>query len=424
MSGSIFQRFRSVSAAAVFAAALFLLLLGLFFGNACIAAGHVVAIAALVMIYREKGKDALIWKGLRPSAKWLMLFVTVAAVSIFVNWQIIPEPFDHLKKLRYFLIFLGFLLMPSLFEQVYHRIDKRNWLVLAWVIPLALAVILGFVGFWTGSHPIRKNVIDIERVSGLYGQVMTFAYTLQFSVIALASFLVSPTIWKRISRVPFFVVVVALLVAGAALYFSYTRGAMLGVVVGFTVFAMMKSRWLILLVVLVGMAGGAYAYKERARYFKFESSIRLSQWKTASLGFLERPVFGFGFHNFEHHCVELKKKYGFEKDKKERINKKRVWSYFEGHAHNNFLEAFVSTGFLGGIALLGFCYCWIREAWKSGYAVYFVPLISAFLVSGFFENTFFDSEVLNCILLIYLFTQMVLDWEKGRLDEASPKPLS
>lgn len=408
MAESLSQRIRSISAAAVFAAALFLLLLGLFFGNKFIAAGHVVAFFAIVLAFVENGKNTLQWRTLQPSAKWLILFVSVSAVSIFVNWSICSEPLDLLKKLRYFAIFIGFLLIPSLFEQVYRRIDKRDWLVLGWLVPMAIAVILGMIGFWRGEHPLREHVIDIGRVSGLYGQVMTFAYTLQYTVIALAALTTMYPVWRKMTRIPWIVAVIALLLAGGGLYFSYTRGAMLGVAIGFTVYAMMRSRWFVIAVFAIGIAGGAYAYKEKTRYFKTESSLRLSQWKTATLGFLERPVFGFGYRNFEPHSVELKKKYGFEKDRKQRIDGKRVWSYFESHAHNNYLESFVSTGFIGGLAFLGFCYCWVREAWKSGYGIVFVPLISAFLISGFFEDTFFDSEVLNCILLIYLFTQMSL----------------
>jgi hypothetical protein len=36
----------------------------------------------------------------------------------------------------------------------------------------------------------------------------------------------------------------------------------------------------------------------------------------------------------------------------------------------------------------------------------------AFLVSGLFTNTFFDSETLNCILLLYLFSQWTFRWEE------------
>jgi hypothetical protein len=42
-----------------------------------------------------------------------------------------------------------------------------------------------------------------------------------------------------------------------------------------------------------------------------------------------------------------------------------------------------------------------------------LPLISAFVVSGLFENTFSDSEVLNCILLIWLASQWLFAAEAG-----------
>jgi O-antigen ligase len=106
--------------------------------------------------------------------------------------------------------------------------------------------------------------------------------------------------------------------------------------------------------------------------------------------------------------VELKKRYGIERDPGFIDN----GGYLRGHAHNNYLEALASTGIFGGLAFLAFCVYWTGEALRSRYAFIFVPLIAAFLVSGLFTNTFFDSETLNCILLLYLFSQWTFRWEE------------
>lgn len=401
------------SAASLFAAGLFCLFLAMFFGAKLIAAGQVIILASLVMAFVEGGRGTLQWRELGSSARWLAFYLFVSIVSILANLADIADPVDQLGKLRYFLMVLLVLMIPALVRDNLEVKWRRDSLVLAWLVPLILAVIVGMIAWATGDHPFRgQDVVNIRRVSGLYGQVMTFANSLQFSVVTLAILFLAPDWWRKITRVPYAVLVVALLFAGAGLYLTYTRGAMLGVVGGFTIYALMRSYKLFILVVLIGVIGAAVAYFDGARYLEANSSTRVNQWRAAAMSFLERPVFGWGYRNFEEHSAELKERYGFEKDTIRIRGKKPQVIYFKSHAHNNILESFASIGVFGGIAFLGFCYAWVREMRRSRYALLFVPLIGAFFVAGLFENTFYDSEVLNCILLIYLASQWTLSREK------------
>lgn len=401
------------SAASLFAAGLFCLFLAMFFGAKLIAAGQVIILASLVMAFVEGGRGTLQWRELGSSARWLAFYLFVSVVSILANLPDITDPLENLGKLRYFLMVLLVLMIPALVRDNLEVKWRRDSLVLAWLVPLILAVIVGMVAWATGDHPFRgQDVVNIRRVSGLYSQVMTFANSLQFSVVTLAILFLMPGLWRKITRVPFAVLVVALLFAGAGLYLTYTRGAMLGVVAGFTIYALMRSYKLFILVVLIGVIGAAVAYFDGARYLEAHSSTRMNQWRAAAMSFVERPFFGWGYRNFEPHSAELKERYGFEKDTIRILGKKPQVIYYKSHAHNNILESFASIGVLGGIAFLGFCYAWVGEMRRSRYALLFVPLIGAFFVAGLFENTFYDSEVLNCILLIYLASQWTLSREK------------
>jgi O-antigen ligase len=410
------------SAASLFAAGLFCLFLAMFFGAKLIAVGQVIILVSLVMAFVEGGRGTLQWRELGSSARWLAFYLFVSVISILANLADIADPVDQLGKLRYFLMVLLVLMIPALVRNNLEVKWRRDSLVLAWLVPLILAVIVGMIAWATGDHPFRgQDVVNIRRVSGLYGQVMTFANSLQFSVVTLAILFLAPDWWRKITRVPYAVLVVALLFAGAGLYLTYTRGAMLGVVGGFTIYALMRSYKLFILVVLIGVIGAAVAYFDGARYLEANSSTRVNQWRAAAMSFLERPVFGWGYRNFEPHSAELKERYGFEKDTIRIRGKKPQVIYFKSHAHNNILESFASIGVFGGIAFLGFCYAWVREMQRSRYALLFVPLIGAFFVAGLFENTFYDSEVLNCILLIYLASQWTLSREKreGLLPEST-----
>ena len=394
------------SAPNLFAAGLFCLVTGVGFGAKPIAAGQVFLVAAFLKAFLERGRSTFSSKPWRPSAWCLAAFLLVSLLSILANLEVVANPWEHLGKLRYPAFVLLLSGMPWLVREVLPQPWRRDTLVLAWFVPLALAIVAGLSGWWTGHHPVLgEGVVDIRRVSGLYGQVMTFAYSLQFTVILLATFTLLPRQWGTVTRLPWWMVLVMLALGGGALYLTYTRGAMLGAATGFAVIATMRSWKLSLLVVGIAVAGALVARADGARYLDTKIDIRGNQWKAAALSFLERPVFGWGYRNFELHSAEIKERYSFEKDVVRKRGQPKQVIYFQGHAHNNYLEAFASTGFAGGIAFLAFCLCWLREARRHPHPLFFVPGVCAFLVSGCFENTFFDSEVLNCLLLFYLFIQ-------------------
>jgi len=421
MNGLTFLRPRAdwFSAANLFAAGLFCLFVGIGGGAKPVAVGQVFVFLAIAKAFLERGRETLSWRNLPPSAWCLVVFVLVSALSIFANWPVIGAPFEHLGKLRYLAAVPVLLAMPWLVRELLPVPWRRDSLVLAWIVPLAFAIGVGLIAFTTGNHPLRgDDLVDIRRVSGLYGQVMTFAYSLQFSVIALLAFFLAPRVWKAMTRVPWWIVVAMLLLSGVALYFTYTRGAMLGAAAGLAVLTMRRSWKLGAVTAVIGIAGVAFLalkagredegkHDRVPRYLQTDSDIRLGQWRAASLSFLERPVFGWGYRNFELQSAALKERYGFEKDVVRKRGQPRQVTYFQGHAHNNVLESFASIGVVGGLAFLAFGLCWLREAWASRHGLFLAPPVVAFLVSGMFENTFFDSEVLNCLLLLYLITQWV-----------------
>lgn len=411
-----------IPAADLFSAGLFCLILGVAFGAKPVAAGQVLIFLSFVAGFLERGSSAWSWRSL-PSSGWcLMGFLLASFASLAANFRQIEAPLEYFWKLRYLLLVVVALGMPWLVRPYLSVKWRRDSLVFAWLVPLSVAVIVGLIGWWNGVHPLRGGgVVDIKRVSGIYGQVMTFAYSLQFSVVLIAAFVLMPRDWRAVTRVPWWICLLLALLFGGALYLTYTRGAMLGTAVGLVVLAAMRSWKLVALIVVIGVICALVSRIDGARYLSMNSDLRLGQWRAASLSFLERPVFGWGYRNFEHHSAELKERYGFEKDVVKGWGKPERLIYFKGHAHNNYLESFASTGVFGGLSFIAFCLAWLGEARRGRHAIFFVPPIAAFLVSGVFENTFFDSEVLNCILLLYLFTR----WSGGEdatVFDAGPMP--
>lgn len=413
--------FRTFSPSSLFAAAVFCLVLAVSLGVKPIAAGHAFLALALLLALVERGKEALEFRGLPASAWALATFVAISIVSVIANADVIESPIEALGKLRYPLMAILLLAMPWVVRKPLSEPWRRDALAIAWLAPLALVVFVGLLNWRLGYSPIHgESPFSVTRISGIFGQVMTFAYSLQFSFILLASFFVHPGAWKAATRLPWWIAVVALLLCGGALYLTYTRGALLGAITGLATISLLRSWKLCAALVVIGMASAAVAKFDGARYFNMQSDIRLGQWRAAALSTLERPVFGLGYRNFEAHSARLKERYGFDKDIIRERGKPPREAYFQGHAHNIYLEAFASTGIFGGGAFLLFCWCWLRESLRSPYRLVFAPLVTTFLISGFFENTFFDSEVLNCILLIWLFCHWTLIWAAGAARPARP----
>lgn len=397
----------------LFAAGLFCLVAGLYFGSKFLAAGQVFVFVSILLSLRDRGIASLGWRRWGASAFCLAAFLLVAVLSVLGNLPLVADPLDHLAKLRPILLVLLVLAMPALVGRNLEIPWRRDSLVLAWLVPMALALAVGLYGWGTGDRLIESESHgDAGRVSGFFGQVMTFANCLQFSVVALTVFVFVPDWWRRTTRLPRWVAIAALLAASGGLYLTYTRGAMLAAAAGLVVFGAMKSRKVLGAVLVGGALVAVLAYVEGSRYLDLKPGPRSNHWRAAALAAVERPVLGWGYRNFELHSAALKERYGFEKDVSWRNGKRQAPSHLTRHAHNNYLEAFASTGVVGGLAFLAFCLCWLREAKRSRYAVMGVPLIVAFLVSGLTEDTFFDAEVLNAVLLIWLFSQWLFAHER------------
>ncbi len=393
--------------------------LGLFGGNRLIAASHVLV--AITLIYggftSSMGPPEI--KRISGSLWALVALVVAMTLSVIINWSGYDSPLQDFKKIRYELVTLVLCLFFP-----FRSIFEKESVLVKWVWwggfgAAALITVLGILVSKTDLEPLyhllgAKPVMRY-RVGGVSGTVMTYAYSAQFFVLALVSVLTLK--FRRIEgfclvRGSFEVIlcVLILLILSAGLFWSQSRGALLGALVGLGVLvflARLKVLYVgaVILLVSLGIYIQTNSTRLKADPFKHET-VRFSQWRAASLAFLDNPLFGLGHRQFEKKSADLKEGYRLPAD---RIDE----TYFNGHAHSNYLEAFASTGLLGGLSLLAFITFWFKEAWEYFYSrVCFIPIIVAFFVSGFFENTFTDSEVLHVVLFLYFLSRVVIEYEK------------
>lgn len=298
-------------------------------------------------------------------------------------------------KVKYFLF--GFLMIaPFSYYFKNGLTDKKiSYLIYAFLIATTVATIAGIVGMKTGYNFISRRVVNMDRNAGLSGMVLNYAHNLAYFQALAVGLLVYR---KRVEKfVNIKVLLLVVLINFIGLYFSYTRGAMLALTVGlpFYFFKKNKVKFVSIATVIVLVAGILYIASGKNFMRPGSDRERISQWKAAAMAFKERPIFGYGYLNFERHSVALKERYNIGE------------LQFGGHAHNNFLEMLASTGLLGFLSFVLWLFFWLWEMYKRQDLVAEVsfPFIMTFIVSGLTQSTIALGVNLFFVMAVYAVGQ-------------------
>lgn len=417
---SIMRDFRS----SILVFSLGLLAFGVFMGGWAIASGQILLFLvclSTLFVRPSEGNDWIRPLKNIPRSTFGLIAVLLVSLSSCLVIADSPGAALHLaKKLRY----LFFPILLILFAPCYHLISRnRTPTAQLGVLGLSLGIVLstvsGLIGHFTGFNPLLLGDQPYPtRNGGIYGMVMTYAYAMGIALLPLISLGLNPPLRQRLfpERNSLFItsgVWLTIITGMTGLYFSYTRGAVLGLIAGIAVLLVIQRKWkwfigiatLGLIVLTLSIASGSrfVSLKQRNQLLTTSHSERYSQWKTALGIFIENPITGVGYRQFFSNSVDYKKRHSFPKDQTRLVAGKPVSTWQKSHAHNNLLEHLASTGIIGGLSFAAFCFFWTTETWKSPLSrILFFPAIISFLLSGMFENTFFDSEVITVILICYV----------------------
>jgi O-antigen ligase len=335
-----------------------------------------------------------------PMSSWMLIgLVVVGIISVLLNLDTIERPIKNIFKLKYFLItFIG--TVACYYATLKYIDQKRTRLLLnIFMFTTALASLVGIIALYTGFNYLRfKDACHTTRACGMFGMYMSYAYAIQFVVILLGGLIVYKNRLKNFFNSKLLYISFAINLLGLIL--SYTRGAWIGVVVATPFIFYFKSKKAVLLsiAILTLLVASSFGFSQKVRDTFFSNSritsnnTRISIYKTAVAAFKEKPFFGIGYRNFEPSVAKLKEKYKIE------------YPGFVGHGHSNFFEHLASTGIFGVIFLLLFHIFWFIEAAKSAGPIssIMMGIISALFVSGQFQYTIGDGEVLFVILAFYM----------------------
>lgn len=128
-------------------------------------------------------------------------------------------------------------------------------------------------------------------------------------------------------------------------------------------------------------------------------SSRMIIWNSAGKIIEDNPVFGIGAGNFQEKYLEYQKFFP---------------PYLEWavpHAHNLFLEFYLSSGLVGLIAFVGLIFIWAIPFLKGGketrsrsLELFFLAYMAWIVLNGLLDTTYFKNDLAVVFWLVYLFS--------------------
>jgi O-antigen ligase len=241
---------------------------------------------------------------------------------------------------------------------------RRAETLLPWLIGL-VAVIGAYAVFQNATgidlvrgtrNPIAKEIfggVTTYRARGMWDHPVRFGHSIALSLCFPIAYILSG--YFRSARKPSALLVVCILattLAGAGLFFSFTRGAWIGLaaaIFGMSVYAGWKY---VLKVALLGtLVVGAILISSPELRGRFESltqprtdgssTARVDIWRANIEMFKDHPVLGVGYGVNEDLITEYYERLG-------------ITQQDGGHAHNNFIQFLSGTGLLGFLSYMVF----------------------------------------------------------------------
>ncbi|MES2803341.1 MAG: O-antigen ligase family protein [Bdellovibrionota bacterium] len=340
---------------------------------------HLLTLIAFVLLFSRKEIN---FKNLPASAWALFAFIAAQLLSAAVNFAELEEKSRSIGSIKYPLIAILCLTLLRYQKLSDDEFFKKHSQI-AFNVFLATIIITfayGFTKVKVASDLLNGNDF---RVGG-FTDVMRYGYGSGLILLVLLATALNIQKFPKLNKAFLWL---TFAIGFAGMYLSYTRGAMLGFLLGIPVVFFFFNKRLSVVIGLVSVAMISLmiiiSFKGGSTYSRFflssksgSNSERMSQYLSAIHAFKERPVFGFGPQQLKFHVKEIKEKYNLE-------NK----HYIE-HAHNIYLEIAANTGIIGLLAFLTWLGLWCKDLFYQSNTLakqIFLPVILFILVAGQFE---------------------------------------
>jgi len=373
-------------------ASLIVLALGIFTSVSFSAVSHVLLIVPAIYFtfIAIKNSDNLNL----PLSAWALVGLIISIIlSVVFNLDILDRPLKNISKAKYFLIPL---LSVFAFREIFKNyIDQKKikFILNLFIIVTSIATISGLIGLYTGFNPLKmKDACHATRACGLYGMYMTYGYGISLFMVLMTGAVIYR---KRLENyiIPW-VLYSGWIIGMIGLVLSYARGGWLGYVLALPFFFLKGNvkKFLSATLILGVISAGVFLSSDKIRSTFLDRGTsndqRIAFYEAAYKGFMEKPLFGWGYRNFEPNMKDIKKRHNI------------AYPEFGSHAHNNILEHLASTGGVGVLFCIAFFITWLVESFRRDdiFGKTMFPFVMSFIISGMVQYTFGDGENLFLIM--------------------------
>jgi len=337
----------------------------------------------------------------------IIVFLVAAAIGVITA-------IDFRHSLKGYMT-LGWI---SIFFLTVNNVKDKNQFKRLVTLLFIFTTVAAAYGIWQSltkidfMHTAKRLHEVLPRSTGFFNHYMTFGgylnmvFPLTFGLLLFGSSKSAFSGSRRTLPKRQLLLGLAGLLILIALVFTYTRGAWIGFLAGLVFMAILKSKKVffislvvvILIVVTLAISPHSLVSRRAVSIFNLASIDRLSMWKSSLKIVKDYALTGVGWE-------------GFGKIYPEYSSPRAYWP----HAHNNFLNVAVESGMLGlGIFL------WllivilksgvtvfkrVEDGYLKGISLGFLGGFVAFVVGGLTEYNFGDSEV---VMLFYFLLGMVM----------------
>lgn len=372
----------------------------------------------LIVLWVYQGPKTL-WVDIRKNLqdKYLSLYfqVSIALMVTFALSLFLAKAFPIGFGGKFIHVYLTpsltkfwYLIWPLVLVPALMRVNEQSRLKIlrAWIIAFFILSVIGVVQFFTGWP--RPQWIpgfmggQLRSHATLFlGHHLSVASIFIFPFFTALDFLGNREKAKRIGLSQYFLALVAL-IGGVTLFLTFSRTLWVALPIGIFVWLVwsLPRRWGVGLTVfsLLSMGLASQHPVIQARFTQaIGVSTREELWKANLEFFRLRPLLGVGWRQNQ----ELSGIY---------FDYLHPGSdYFQGHAHNNFLDTLAGTGILGTLSWLAWCVVSIWILWPSakradGFARGLVCAWLVFHLNGLTQLNFWEGKVTHQVVSMVAWT--------------------
>jgi O-antigen ligase len=373
---------------------------------------------------------------LGPKARRLLIpLLLLLGVSVIAN--VINTDFDNtFRDFRNMVV--GLLIVIFLPAATRNLKELKIVCIVAFIVMTASAVvglmqyyqILGMDTATIIPNYAEAFTVGSVRISGMTETYLELAFVIPISILAVLGIYLA----KGVKRGNAGLMVLSLLVMVAALYFTYTRSALLGVLLGLlamVLFLKTRIRWQIIVAVLLlgviliqvtGLFGIQYLAGRDERIQEESAIEKKILWQVGVAIAMDNPIIGIGGGQFKGASVD----YASSVDPELLVwEEEHYWGFStlgSTAIHNDFLRVWVGYGTFALLAYLWFLiaalmnffdsYRTSRERFIRGLSVGLAAAVAAYAVNALYHNVMSGMPLLWILAALSLATTKLAFREK------------